>query len=58
VWKVDVNKISKNGWNLDIKNPNNKKEEVVFSTDQVIARLTSSFQESEKILAKLKKHLK
>lgn len=54
-WKVPIEKISENGWNLDIKNPFLKEEEITYSTTELLDMLQDSFKKSESLLEELRK---
>ena len=54
-WKVPIEKISENGWNLDIKNPFLKEEEITYSTAELLDMLQESFKKSESLLEELRK---
>ena len=56
-WKVGIKDIEARGWDLDIKNPNKKEEEIQHSSLELIEMLEDSFSESQKILASLKSEL-
>ncbi|MCI6891694.1 MAG: type I restriction-modification system subunit M [Treponema sp.] len=56
-WRVPVEKIAENGWNLDIKNPF-VKEEVTHTTAELLDMLSSSFKKSDELINELKKELK
>lgn len=56
-WKVSIDDIAKRGWDLDIKNPTKKEEEIEYSTDELIEMLGNSFKESQVILDSLKSEL-
>lgn len=55
-WKVNIKDLK--DWNLDIKNPNFKNEEISLSTDEVLERLTASFTKSQLIIKDLENLLK
>jgi len=57
-WKVSIEEISKNGYNLDIKNPHIPEEEQTYSSAELLDMLHESFQKSETLLNELKKELK
>lgn len=57
-WKVPVEKIAENGWNLDIKNPFEKEEEVTHTTGELLQMLSDSFKKSDELINELKKELK
>ncbi|HUT44434.1 MAG TPA: N-6 DNA methylase, partial [Desulfobacterales bacterium] len=56
-WKVDIDTIKKNGYNLDIKNPHQPEEEKQHSSGELLDMLHQSFAKSDELLAKLKKEL-
>ncbi|MBQ8776885.1 MAG: N-6 DNA methylase [Treponema sp.] len=56
-WKVGIDFLKNNGFNLDIKNPFVKDEEIVYSTSQILQMLVDSFAKSESLLNKLKSSL-
>lgn len=57
-WRVPVEKIAESGWNLDIKNPFVKEEEVTHTTAELLDMLSSSFKKSDELINELKKELK
>ena len=56
-WKVGINTIVKSGYNLDIKNPCQPKEERQYSSGELLTTLHQSFNKSEQLIAQLKKEL-
>ncbi len=56
-WRVDIETIKANGYNLDIKNPHKEEEEVVYTSAELLEMLHSSFTKSEELLNQLKKEL-
>lgn len=56
-WKVPIEEIKDNGYDLDIKNPAKAEEEKVFTSKELIQKLTKSFEKSNEILSDLKKEL-
>lgn len=56
-WKVDIDTIKKNGFNLDIKNPNKVDEEETHTSSEILDMLHSSFIKSDELLNKLKVEL-
>lgn len=56
-WKVGIDVLKNNGYNLDIKNPFVKEEEIVYSTSQILQMLDDSFAKSESLLNELKSSL-
>lgn len=57
-WKVGVETIKANGFNLDVKNPHKGEEEEVLTTDEILERLHVSFGKCDELLSQLKKELK
>lgn len=53
-WKVPIQTIIDRNYDLDIKNPNKKVEEVVYDRMAIIERLEKSFQASVQLLNELK----
>ena len=56
-WKVDIETIKANGYNLDIKNPHKEEEEEIHSSSELLKILHNSFAKSEELLNQLKKEL-
>ena len=56
-WRVPVEKIAENGWNLDIKNPFVKEEEVTHTTVELLDKLSVSFKKSDELIAELRNGL-
>jgi len=56
-WKVSIDEISKNGYNLDIKNPHIPEEEKTYSSIELLQMLKESFAKSEELLTKLQKEI-
>lgn len=54
-WKVTSEEIKSRKFNLDIKNPNVSDQEKLYSTQELISILETSFQRSSMILDELKK---
>ena len=52
-WKVDVSKIKKNGYNLDIKNPNSNIEEEIPSPKELLKNIGNTNKNINKILHEL-----
>ena len=46
-----------NGWNLDIKNPFVKEEEVTHTTGELLQMLSDSFKKSDELIAELRNGL-
>jgi len=57
-WRVSIDTIKSNGYNLDIKNPHVSNETHAYSTKELVAMLHESFRKSDELLAKLKTELK
>ena len=57
VWKVGIETLKTNGYNLDIKNPYIKEEEVTHTTAELLELLHRSFMKSDTLLAELKEGL-
>ena len=58
VWKVSIETLKTNGYNLDIKNPYIKEEEVTHTTAELLELLHQSFIKSDTLLAELKEGLR
>ena len=58
VWKVNIETLKTNGYNLDIKNPYIKQEEVTHTTAELLELLHQSFIKSDTLLAELKEGLR
>lgn len=56
-WKVSIDDISSNGYNLDIKNPHISKEEEVYSSMELLETINESFKKSDKLIEELKSEL-
>ncbi len=56
-WKVDIQTIKDNGFNLDIKNPHKEEEEEIHTSIELLNILHTSFMQSNELLKKLKKEL-
>lgn len=57
-WKVTINDLEKNGFNLDIKNPHIAEEEHAYSSAELLDILHDSFRKSDDLLEQLKSELK
>ncbi len=57
-WRVDIETIKANGYNLDIKNPHKQEEEEQFSSSQLLDKLHQSFRKGDGLLKQLEKELK
>jgi len=51
-WKIDVKNLK--NWDLDIKNPAKKIEEISYSTEEIFSKLEKSFKRSSQIITELK----
>jgi len=56
-WKVDIQTIIERGYDLDIKNPNRKGEELEHSLDELLKMLSQSMDRSKNLLNELKEEL-
>ena len=56
-WQVSIDELIANGYNLDIKNPSVKKEEISYSTQELLDMLRQSFKKSGDLLEELGKEL-
>ncbi|MBR3671366.1 MAG: N-6 DNA methylase [Spirochaetia bacterium] len=57
-WKVSIDTLKSNGYNLDIKNPFVKEEEKTYSTAELLLLLHESFKKSDELITELSKALK
>jgi len=57
-WKVSIDEIKKRNYDLDIKNPTKKEEEIIYSSTELMKMLETSFAKSNELLNKLKKVVK
>jgi type I restriction enzyme M protein len=53
-WKVSIDTLVSNSYNLDIKNPHVAEEEQSYSSVEIISMLQDSIKESDELLKKLK----
>ena len=53
-WRVSIDDIKENNWDLDIKNPNVEVEEELKSSDEIITLLSKSFSKSNEIALSIK----
>lgn len=56
-WKVTAEEIKQRNYNLDIKNPNAKEEQHVYTSGELIELLDASFAKSHHLLQQLKAEL-
>ncbi len=54
-WKVSIEDIVKNNYNLDIKNPNKIEDNEVFSKEELIEKISKNLEKSREILELIKK---
>jgi len=57
-WKVSIDDIIANNYNLDIKNPAKAQEEVLLSSEEYVERLKEVIKESNELIQKLEAVLK
>ncbi len=57
-WKVGIDTLKGNGFNLDIKNPFVKEEEITHTTAELLDLLSESFKKSDKLIEELKQTFK
>lgn len=57
-WKVGIDTLKGNGFNLDIKNPFVKEKEVSHTTAELLDLLSESFKKSDELIEELKKGLR
>jgi len=53
-WKVSIDTVAANGYNLDIKNPHIEETEHKYTSTELLDLLHKSFQKSDHLLSKLK----
>lgn len=56
-WKVGIETLKGNGFNLDIKNPFVKEEEVTHTTAELLDLFSESFRKSDELIEELKSSL-
>jgi len=56
-WKVDIDTIIDNGYNLDIKNPHHPEEEKQYSSTELMDLLHQSFAKGDQLLGQIRKEL-
>jgi len=56
-WKVSIDSIISNGYNLDIKNPHATEETHTYSSVELVNLIHESFRKSDELLDKLKTEL-
>ena len=52
-WKVSKEEIEKRNYNLDIKNPDKKTREEIFSSEEILEKLGKSFDKSRELTKKI-----
>lgn len=57
-WKVDLETIKNNNFDLDINNPNQKEEAVEYNSSELMEMLEASFRSSKELLRKIKEKVK
>ena len=57
VWKVPVEEIKENGYDLDIKNPNVEEEERVYTTGELIEKLKKSMNTNANLLNEIESNI-
>jgi len=56
-WKVSIEALAANGYNLDVKNPHVPESEQAYSSGELLAMLQASFERSDGLLAQLREEL-
>ncbi|WP_024773003.1 class I SAM-dependent DNA methyltransferase [Aquimarina macrocephali] len=56
-WKVSIDEIKERKFNLDIKNAHVTEAEKVFTTEELLVKIDTSFQKSANLLSEIKKTL-
>jgi len=56
-WKMDIETIKANGYNLDIKNPHQPEAEKQYSSGELLNMLHESFARGDELLGQLRKEL-
>ena len=56
-WKVGIEVIKENAWNLDMKNPHRAEEEKHHTSTELLEMLHESFAKGDKLLDRLRKEL-
>ena len=56
-WKVSIETLQANGYNLDVKNPHTPEAEHNYSSAELLEMLHTSFRKSDELLGKLKEEL-
>lgn len=56
-WRVGIEEIKSDGYNLDVKNPHQSEEKIHLSSEELLNKLEKSFVKSEELLSQLRKEL-
>jgi len=56
-WKVSIDTIATNGYNLDIKNPHTPEEKHAYSSEELVTMIHKSFRNSDELLQQLRREL-
>lgn len=56
-WKVSIKEIKERNFNLDVKNPNKKEDDIQHTVEELIAKMSNSFERSTQLVNQIKKHL-
>jgi len=56
-WKVSIDEINERNFNIDIKNAHVTEAEKVFTTEEILVKIDTSFQKSTNLLVEIKKAL-
>jgi type I restriction enzyme M protein len=56
-WKVSIDEIKERKFNLDIKNTHVTEAKKVFTTEELLVKIDTSFQKSANLLSEIKKAL-
>lgn len=56
-WKVSIKTLAESGYNLNVKNPFVKEEEVTHTTAELLDLLEQSFKKSDELISELKREL-
>jgi type I restriction enzyme M protein len=56
-WKVSIEDLESNDFDLDVKNPNRKGDSINYTSEELIEKLKDSFDESQRLLEEIKKEL-
>lgn len=56
-WKVSIKTLAESGYNLDVKNPFVKEDEVTHTPAELLDLLEQSFKKSVELISELKREL-